>query len=123
MTNPSTRKTAFDGIRVLDFTHVYAGPFATFQLGVMGAEVIKVEAPGNPDQMRIEGVDDELNRQGLGTTYIMNNQGKQAIALDIACADGYEIATQLITPRRRGSGKLLRLAAQMRIGARAGTGH
>ena len=87
---------AFKGIRVLDFTHVYAGPFATFQLSVMGAEVIKIEAPGNPDQMRSEGVDEALNQQGLGTNYIINNQGKKAIALDLKKDQGLVIAKQLI---------------------------
>ncbi|MCP4766630.1 MAG: CoA transferase [Gammaproteobacteria bacterium] len=86
----------FEGIRVLDFTHVYAGPFATFQLAVMGAEVIKIEAPGMPDQMRSEGVDDELNAQGLGTNYYINNQGKKAISLNLDCDEGLDIATALI---------------------------
>ena len=87
---------AFHGIRVLDFTHVYAGPFATFQLAVMGADVIKVEPPWQPDQMRAEGVDATLNEQGLGTNYIINNQGKRAITLDLAQEEGAHIARQLL---------------------------
>ena len=86
----------FEGIRVLDFTHVYAGPFATFQLAVMGAEVIKIEPPGSPDQMRAEGVDESLNAQGLGTNYQFNNQGKKALSLDISRDEGRQIATRLI---------------------------
>ena len=35
----------FEGLRVLDFTHVFVGPFAKYQLAVMGAEVIKIEPP------------------------------------------------------------------------------
>ena len=87
---------AFEGIRVLDFTHVYAGPFAAFQLAVMGAEVIKIEAPGKPDQMRAEGVDESLNQQGLGTNYVINNQGKKAITINLECDQGLVIARQLI---------------------------
>ena len=40
---------AFDGIRVVDTTHVLAGPFASYQMAVLGAEVIKVESPNDPD--------------------------------------------------------------------------
>jgi crotonobetainyl-CoA:carnitine CoA-transferase CaiB-like acyl-CoA transferase len=88
---------AFEGIRVLDFTHVFAGPFATFQLGVMGAEVIKIEPPNNPDMMRELGANTELNQQGIGLNFQVNNQGKKAISLNLKHPDGLEIARQLIT--------------------------
>jgi crotonobetainyl-CoA:carnitine CoA-transferase CaiB-like acyl-CoA transferase len=87
---------AFKGIRVLDFTHVFAGPFATYQLAVMGAEVIKIEPPGVHDVMRDVGVNEELNRQGLGSAYIFNNQGKRAITLNLNSPEGKAIAMALI---------------------------
>ncbi|MFT5659013.1 MAG: crotonobetainyl-CoA:carnitine CoA-transferase CaiB-like acyl-CoA transferase [Gammaproteobacteria bacterium] len=87
---------AFEGIRVLDFTHVYAGPFASYQLAVMGAEVIKIESPHVPDMMRAEGSDPDRNALGLGLSYCVNNQGKKAITLDISKPEGVDIAKQLI---------------------------
>ena len=87
---------AFDGIRVLDFTHVFAGPFATSQLGLMGAEVIKIESPHDPDMMRCDGADEKRNEIGLGINYLANNQGKKAICLDLSQSEGRDIARQLI---------------------------
>ena len=43
---------AFEGVRIIDFTQVFAGPFAVMQLALLGAEVIKVEQPGTGDQTR-----------------------------------------------------------------------
>ncbi len=87
---------AFDGIRLLDFTHVFAGPFATSQLGMMGAEVIKIEPPQDPDMMRSDGADEKRNKAGLGVYYLANNQGKKSVTLDLNQAEGRDIAKQLI---------------------------
>ncbi len=87
---------AFEGIRILDFTHVFAGPFATSQLGLMGAEVIKIESPRDPDMMRCDGADEKRNDVGLGLNYLANNRGKKAICLDLGQSKGREIAEQLI---------------------------
>ena len=42
----------FEGVRVIDFTQAIAGPFATYQLALMGADVVKIEQPGIGDQGR-----------------------------------------------------------------------
>ena len=59
----------FEGIRIVDITHVLAGPFAAYQLAVLGAEVIKVEDPNDPDQTRGTGTDRALNRRQMGTAF------------------------------------------------------
>jgi crotonobetainyl-CoA:carnitine CoA-transferase CaiB-like acyl-CoA transferase len=73
----------FEGIRVIDATHVLAGPFATYQLAVLGADVIKVEHPGEPDQSRGAGTDKELNRRNMGTAFLTQGSNKRSITLDL----------------------------------------
>jgi crotonobetainyl-CoA:carnitine CoA-transferase CaiB-like acyl-CoA transferase len=86
----------FKGLRVLDFTHIYAGPFATYQLGILGAEIIKIESPESPDAMRDQGVEEAANADGLGSSYIFNNQGKKAISINLGTEDGLKIAIKLV---------------------------
>lgn len=76
------------GIRVLDLTHVLAGPFCTHQLAMLGADVIKIEPPSKPDMTREEGVIPELNDKQYGTYFQAQNAGKRAITLDLKSAEG-----------------------------------
>lgn len=86
----------FEGIRVIDATHVLAGPFAAYQLAVMGADVIKVENPNVIDQVREQGPDEALNSEGMGTYYLTQGANKRAITLNLAHAEGREIFKELI---------------------------
>ena len=71
------------GTRVLDLTNVLAGPFCCYQLAQLGAEVIKVEVPGAGDLARQLGADPELNRRGMGASFLAQNAGKRSIALNL----------------------------------------
>jgi crotonobetainyl-CoA:carnitine CoA-transferase CaiB-like acyl-CoA transferase len=85
----------FEGIRVIDLTHVLAGPFATYQLAVLGADVIKVEHPDEPDQSRINGTDKALNRAQLGTAFLAQASNKRAITLDLKTERDRDILKKL----------------------------
>jgi crotonobetainyl-CoA:carnitine CoA-transferase CaiB-like acyl-CoA transferase len=69
-----------EGIRVLDFSHVIAGPFATFHLAQLGADVLKVEHPGGGDVMR-------HNDRGL-RGFVALNAGKRFASIDLATDAG-----------------------------------
>src|SRR5712675_3760923 len=86
----------FEGIRVIDLTHVLAGPFATYQLAVLGADVIKVEHPDDPDQSRGSGTDKELNRRQMGTAFLTQASNKRSIALDLKREDDRDILKKLV---------------------------
>ncbi|MGQ9366801.1 CaiB/BaiF CoA transferase family protein [Azospirillum sp. ST 5-10] len=77
-----------EGFRVLDLTHVLAGPCATHHLRCLGAEVIKVERPGTGDPMRELAVRPELD--GLSPGFRALNAGKRSVVLDLASAAGRE---------------------------------
>src|SRR5436190_12481873 len=73
----------FEGIRVIDAAHVLAGPFAAYQLGVLGADVIKIEDPNDPDQSRSSGSDKALNHKQMGTAFLTQASNKRSVALDL----------------------------------------
>ncbi|GIM91491.1 CaiB/BaiF CoA transferase family protein [Paractinoplanes toevensis] len=72
-----------DGVRVLDLTNVLAGPYCTYHLMLLGAEVIKVEMPGRGDLARRLGPDPELNRARMGASFLAQNAGKKSVELDL----------------------------------------
>ncbi|TDD75051.1 CoA transferase [Actinomadura darangshiensis] len=76
------------GIRVLDLTNVLAGPYCSYQLMLLGAEVVKIEVPGQGDLARQLGPDPELNRGGLGASFLAQNAGKKSVELDLKDAAG-----------------------------------
>ncbi len=86
----------FEGVRVIDATHVLAGPFTTYQLAVLGADVIKVEHPRIPDQVREQGPDRALNAELMGTYYQTQGANKRSLALDLATDAGRGILTALV---------------------------
>ena len=86
----------FEGIRIIDITHVLAGPFAAYQLGLMGADVIKVEHPDDPDQSRDSGSDNDLNHANMGTGFLTQGSNKRAITLNLKTEQGRDILRKLV---------------------------
>lgn len=68
------------GVKVLDFTHLLAGPYCTMLLGDMGADVVKVEPPGGGDSTRRQG---PPFHNGQGLTFLAANRNKRSIMLDL----------------------------------------
>jgi crotonobetainyl-CoA:carnitine CoA-transferase CaiB-like acyl-CoA transferase len=85
----------FEGIRILDITHVLAGPFATYQLALLGADVIKIEHPTDPDHARRNGVDLDLNANGMGTSFMTQGGNKRSLSVDLKTAAGQAILKNL----------------------------
>lgn len=77
-----------EGIRILDLTNVLAGPFCCHQLVHMGAEVIKIEAPGKGDLARVLGADPDLNDKLMGISFLAQNAGKKSVTLNLKDAEG-----------------------------------
>jgi CoA:oxalate CoA-transferase len=83
-----------EGIRVADFSHVMAGPYASHLLRLLGAEVIKIEAPERGDAMRHYGNDRRYD--GMAPAFIGVNAGKKSLALDLKQPLAVEAARRLI---------------------------
>ena len=89
--NPSSWEGPLQGIRVLDFTRVLAGPAATLALADLGAEIIKVEPPGAGDETRTF----PPFRDGESHYFLSINRGKKSIVLDLKSDAGKQIARDL----------------------------
>lgn len=84
------------GIRVLDLTNVLAGPYCAYQLALLGADVIKVEAPNGGDLARLLGADPAMNRRLMGSSFLAQNAGKRSIALNLKHPDGRAVLEKLV---------------------------
>jgi crotonobetainyl-CoA:carnitine CoA-transferase CaiB-like acyl-CoA transferase len=94
---PRERRLPLEGVRVADFTWVWAGPFCALQLAHLGAEVIKVESEARPDLGRrlpifIPDTEPGLNRSGYFNQW---NQGKRSLRLNLAEPGAIEVARRL----------------------------
>jgi CoA:oxalate CoA-transferase len=85
---------ALAGIRVVDFSHVMAGPYASHLLRLLGAEVIKIESPGIGDAMRNYGADRRYD--GMAPAFIAVNAGKQSLVLNLKHPPARDAARRLI---------------------------
>lgn len=83
---------ALDGIRVLDFSRVASGPYATMVLGDHGADVVKVEEPGRGDECR--GFAPHL--AGESTYFLSVNRNKRSVVLDLRAPDSREALRKLL---------------------------
>jgi crotonobetainyl-CoA:carnitine CoA-transferase CaiB-like acyl-CoA transferase len=83
-------------VRVLDLTNVLAGPFACYQLALVGADVIKVEVPGSGDLARELGADPELNRRHMGASFLAQNAGKRSLTLNLKTPAGKAAFERLV---------------------------
>lgn len=88
---PGPRKGPLDGLRVLDLTRVLVGPYATMLLGDLGADVIKVERPGDGDETRhVPPLKD-----GESHYFIAVNRNKRGMAVDMKKPAGREVLVDL----------------------------
>lgn len=80
----------FEGLRVLDFTRVLAGPYCTAMLADLGADVVKVEPPGGDDQRHMG-----VMRDGRSANFALVNRSKRSLRIDLSTAAGQALARSL----------------------------
>jgi benzylsuccinate CoA-transferase BbsF subunit len=92
------KKLPLSGIRVLDFCQMWAGPYATEWLSVMGAEVIKVESSVRLDYMRTVGAPPGMAGTGpnVGSAFASLSWGKKSITLNMTTPQARELAKKLV---------------------------
>jgi len=81
-----------EGLRIVDFSRVLAGPYCTMLLADLGADVVKIERPGGGDETRTWG---PPFANGVAAYFLAVNRGKRSCAIDVASAEGRTIAHEL----------------------------
>jgi crotonobetainyl-CoA:carnitine CoA-transferase CaiB-like acyl-CoA transferase len=90
---PTDPQPPLAGVRVLDVSRVLAGPFCGQVLGDLGAEVIKIERPGQGDETRAWG---PPFAGSLSAYYLSCNRNKRAITLDLSQTEGLQLFQELV---------------------------
>lgn len=88
----SNNQKPLAGIRVADFTRIFAGPYCAQLLGDLGADVVKVEIPGAGDPLRTQG---PPFHEGNGLTFYAANRNKRSITLDMQTERGKQVGREL----------------------------
>jgi len=89
----TTNQPPLTGIKVVDMSTMISGPLTAMMLADYGADVIKIESPGQGDLMRYLGT----QKNGLTGLFHLNNRGKRSIGLNVKSKEGLEILTKLIS--------------------------
>jgi crotonobetainyl-CoA:carnitine CoA-transferase CaiB-like acyl-CoA transferase len=84
---------SLDGLRVLDLTHVLAGPTCTLVLADLGADIIKIEPPGRGESMRHNP---PFYPGGVSHYFLANDRGKRSVAIDLKTEQGRRLALDLV---------------------------
>jgi formyl-CoA transferase len=84
---------ALEGLRVIDWTQAMAAPFCTMNLADMGAEVIKIEPPGEGEPTRRTGA---VQRNGQAAEFLSVNRGKKSLTVDLKHPDGVALMKRLV---------------------------
>ena len=85
----------FSGVKVLDFTRVLAGPYGTYQLALLGADVIKIESREG-DDMRFGSRANDWEKRGLAAPWVSVNAGKRSITMDLKQPKAIEVIKRMV---------------------------
>jgi crotonobetainyl-CoA:carnitine CoA-transferase CaiB-like acyl-CoA transferase len=91
----------FAGVRILDFTRYLAGPYGTYQLALLGADVIKIESHEG-DETRVSPADRAWAERKMAPSFLSMNGNKRSITLDLRHKEAIEIVKRLAAGADRG---------------------
>ena len=89
---------ALNGIKVVDLTRVVAGPYCTYQLALMGAQVTKIERPGQGDPVRRSGAGSgqRFRKQAMASNFLSQNANKRALTPNLKHDEGRAVFMKLV---------------------------